>query len=156
MANPKSVAYVVMPPGHGKSYMHTRIPRLVEADSIFDCRGDETLEKLRKEARATGNWSRYDSEWANRIAVRLTEHRWILMVPANSVGQIVGEKCLGQFQLTNDAWDANVACRGKSNLDYEYARLRSPQVQYFQSNNDLSETVIAVSIQWLKADNLGL
>jgi len=125
----------------------------VEADSIFDCRGDETLKKLRKEARATGSWGKYDSEWAHRIPVRLTKHRWVLMVPSDSVGKIVGENCLGHFQLTNDPWDANIACRGKNNQDYEYARLRSPQVQYFQCNNDLNDKVITVSTQWLGANN---
>jgi hypothetical protein len=143
------LAYIVMPPGHGKSFLHAEIYGLVEADSIYDCRGDEALADARSIARHTGVWARYDKKWSERLTVRLTGHRWVIMVPSKTIGEIMGGTHLGTLQLADDQWNKNLKTRGKTCSDYGYARCTDPDTRFFEDNVSLTNWVLLTSSQWL-------
>jgi len=145
----KYVAYIVMPPGHGKSHYHDKIPGLVEADTLYNYRGDEELSVLRTNARITGNWEKYDRQWAARILPHLTGNFWIVMVPSDTVGEMLGGTLLTKIQLDDHQWSENLKHRGKSVRDYEYARLTGSDVQFFKTNVEIESHIQDVIKSWM-------
>jgi len=143
------VAHIVMPPGHGKSYYHVKIPGLVEADTIYNYRGDEELSLLRTDARQTGNWEHYDRQWAARILPQLTGNFWIIMVPSDTVGQMLGGTLLTKIQLRDSQWSENLKQRGKSVKDYEYVRLKGSDVHFFETNIEVESHLQDVIKDWM-------
>jgi hypothetical protein len=143
------IGFVIMPPGCGKSHYHTKIPGLIEADSVYDCRGNPFLHNLRNKARETGNWKEYDKAWANEIKLRLTGHLWVIMVPSMSVGIALGAQHLSCLTLDENVWNKNLEVRGKTSDDYQYALndlgggLRCP------SNESLKEHLFTTAQTWM-------
>jgi len=150
------ITYIVMPPGHGKSHYHNKVPGLVEADTIYNYRGDAELSFLRTMARETGYWEEYDRQWANRILPRLVGNLWIVMVPSDPVGQPLGGTLLTKVQLTEYQWSENLKKRGKSTKDYEYAKLTGPDVHFFDTNIEVEshlQDVIRIWMSTLPVEN---
>jgi len=145
-----NIAYLVLPPGHGKSWRHNSTLGLIEADSIFDCRGDKELKLLRSAARKSNNWGKYDKEWSIRILARLTPHKWIVMVPACAIGELLSPVCLGVFQLDPVEWDENLTHRGKTHVHYEYTRETQVEPTQVKDNKELDEIIKDVCSAWLK------
>jgi len=143
------IAHIVMPPGHGKSHHHNKIPDLVEADTIYNYRGDAELSSLRTIARETGNWVKYDRQWADRILSRLIGNFWIVMVPSDIVGQLLGSTLLTKVQLTEHQWSENLKKRGKSTNDYDYAKLTGPDVHFFNTNVEVESHLQDVIRTWM-------
>jgi len=143
------VAHIVMPPGHGKSHYHNRMPGLVEADTIYNYRGDTELSFLRTVARRTENWEEYDRQWANRILSKLSGNFWIIMVPSDTVGQLLGGTLLTKIQLTDHQWNENLKKRGKSVQDYEYARLTGSDVHIFNTNIEIESHIQDIIKAWM-------
>jgi hypothetical protein len=143
------IGYIVMPPGHGKTYHHGSIQELYEADQICDCRGDETLAMLREEARRVGYWGYYDEEWSSRISRRLKNTPCVIMVPAVSIGERIGGTHLGTAQLRDKQWQENINLRGKTVSDYEYARQVGSEVINFDTNEQLSSWLRETAYQWV-------
>lgn len=142
------VGYVVMPPGHGKSYYHVRIQDLIEADSLYNCRGDESLKDLRLIARTTGEWAEYDDAWASRLVPLIPLRCCIILVPSATVGDAIGATHLGSVQLSDSQWATNLENRGKTVADYAYARLSGPGVAMFHTNFDLQSWLLAKLFSW--------
>lgn len=144
------IGFLVLPPGHGKSYHHSSIPGLVEADTIYDCRGDDELKELRLRARITSDWSNYDEAWASRIKVIIGDNNWVIMVPNRAIGDKLNGTCLGIGQLSNNQWDINLKKRGKTSRDYEYSRQIGPEVVTFETNLDLHDWIVTKVNKWFE------
>jgi len=144
------IGFLVLPPGHGKSYHHSSIPGLIEADTMYDCRGDDELKELRLRARITSDWSNYDEAWANRLKSIVKDDNWVIMVPNRAIGDRLNGTCLGIGQLSNDQWDVNLKKRGKTSKDYEYGRQIGLDVTTFETNLDLHEWIVTRANKWLK------
>jgi hypothetical protein len=150
MSELSKLGFVVLPPGHGKSHHHGMLPGLIEADTVFNCKGTPALAALRKVAKETGNWETYDFLWANMIANRLTQHRWVIMVPSKSIGELLNGVYLGSGQLSDPQWEQNLRSRQKGLGAYEYCRLTDSDVEKFNSNDALSNWLLTVSMLWLE------
>lgn len=145
----RNIGYIVLPPGHGKSFHHNSIVGLVEADSIYDCRGDAELSKLRSIARKMDDWHNYDVAWASRISARLTLHRWVVMVPNESIGRLMGGTYMGSAVLERDQWTTNLERRGKTPDDYSYCIDGLIINRTFSTNEGLSSWLKFVVNCWL-------
>lgn len=137
-----------MPPGHGKSHYHNKLPGLVEADSVYCYRGDKELSILRTIARLTGQWEEYDKQWAARTLARLEGNLWIVMVPSVSVGQNLGGQLLTKIQLDDKQWAENLKSRNKTIIDYEYARLHGDDVHHFGTNLEVESWMQDIIKAW--------
>lgn len=149
IARRQDVAHIVMRPGHGKSYNHLKIRGLVEADSVVNCKANETLQFLRRIAKCTGKWEEYDSHWANMISERLTPHRWVVLVPSASVGTLLGAISLGTAELEVGVWTENLRSRGKRPNDYSWSTYDPDSAQIFHSNKDLSDWILRIADKWI-------
>jgi hypothetical protein len=120
-----SVAYLVMPPGHGKSYLQARIPNLLEADTLTPNKATPLLRELREEAKRGQDWAHYDREWTRELKTRIPLGRWVVMVPAREVGVEAGWVYLGtlvlertqwvsNFMKRPDSWEKHIKCRERA------------------------------------------
>lgn len=150
-SHPDQVGYVVMPPGHGKSYLHSPALRLLEADTLIDCKGTPFLRVLREEAKKTGDWDRYDREWGMEITKRLPRGKVVVMVPSHRVGVLSGWTCLSAVTLTDEAWSLNLTNR-QGSIE-KYSQCRSMALAHgglvFSSNRDLSAHVLTAARNWV-------
>lgn len=119
-------AFIVMPPGHGKSMLHSPARNLYEADQLVPYVNDEHLTKLRKEAKAAGNWDLFDQEWGAQLALRLPSNS-ILMVPHRNIGMAAGLTYLGACYLHTSTWTENLKNRKGSVEKYRSCRYDAEQ-----------------------------
>jgi len=136
--NKKRIAYVVLPPGHGKSYHAARDSKLLEADVVYHPSRSFQLSAMREEAKTTNDWTQFDKRWGQLLTERLEEDS-LIMVPSITIGQ--GEKWLylGSAALNFDQWKQNLENRKGTTLKYrtlwESAALTG---NVFTSNLDLT------------------
>jgi hypothetical protein len=145
-----SIGYIVLPPGHGKSYRHSPLRNLLEADSLVPCKSTTSLIIARKKAKLHGNWLEYDTLWASMILETLPPGRVVLMVPTNSVGISLGGTFLGAAVLNLTVWSNNLKNRVGDPVKYasvrEEALLGGARV--FESNEELTEWVDRTVTNW--------
>jgi len=144
----RELAYIVMPPGHGKSYNHLSVPGLIEADTVYNCKGDSELQLLRKTAKSSAEWDEYDTQWAQRLLNAIPGGRWVVMVPSQDVGEKLGAVCLGNARLCREVWAENLESRGKIPEDYNWGTARDEDCTMFTSNNDLQMWLRAITDAW--------
>jgi hypothetical protein len=143
------LAYIVMPPGHGKSYHHNALEGLLEADSVYNCKSDKELAALRKAAKTTGEWETYDAEWAKRLLPLFPKRPCVIMVPSEDVGDALGAIWLGSAQLSEPQWAENLAKRSRTPADYDWGTLRGNDSLLFTNNNDLSTWLLYTAEAWM-------
>jgi hypothetical protein len=114
----KCMGYVVLPPGHGKSYYHAKFEGIYEADTVWPYNATPELIALRKDAWSTGDWGKYDSLWADGIMSHMPADTIVLMVPAHSVGVLVAQKFIFSAVLSLEAWERNLRFRKGSVAKY--------------------------------------
>ena len=116
-----SVGYVVLPPGHGKSYRHDEGKGLLEADTVVPCKSTDELKHLRSVAKVTNDWAAYDRAWARDLNGKLsaTTCRLIVMVPHESVGEAAGWIPCGGILLEEKTWSLNFSQRQDSAAKYK-------------------------------------
>lgn len=147
-----NIAYVVMPPGHGKSYLHRGVKGFLEADTIVYCKGTEKLRTLRQEAKAVGEWDVYDAEWVRELCEALQEERRrvVVAVPSDEVGVRAGWTRLGGIVLEKSQWALNFAERKDSHHKHEQcweeAHLKGAILA--RSNLEVERWVRAVVTEW--------
>jgi len=105
-SNSKNLAYIVLPPGHGKSVLHNPSVMLFEADQLVNYKDIPTLVRLRKEARVCGDWSQFDFAWGLLLAKNCPDGG-VVMVPHTAVGQAMSATKLGSIWLDMDNWRCN-------------------------------------------------
>jgi len=146
------VAFVVVPPGHGKSFLHGGFPGLVEADSVINNKGNSELTSLRIEARRSGMWDTYDKHWSACIQSRLTRAPWVVMVPAYAVGAAAGWTYLGGAALDKLVWEQNL--RGRKGSVAKYQGTWDDAVKHsarFCSDNDqVNSHIVGLAIMWIE------
>lgn len=147
-----TVAYIVLPPGHGKSYLHLRIEGLLEADTLIPCRSTPLLSDLRTKAKQSGRWEDYDREWAREIKEVLPAKRCVLMVPSGDVGKLLGNKCLLKGVLTPPQWKENLASRGDSVVKYQWAweSALAEGAQLYSTNEELEQQILERTSKWTR------
>ncbi|QHD64781.1 putative nucleocapsid [Plasmopara viticola lesion associated mymonavirus 1] len=137
--------FIVLPPGHGKSMLHSPIDGIIEADTIVPCKSTDTLVALRAEARATGNWKAYDAEWVRLIKLKLPNYPCVILVPTFAVGNAGDWSDLGGAVLEMNQWIANLANRGEEPGWYIAAyndTLMYCDTVPFSTNEELHEWVL--------------
>jgi hypothetical protein len=144
------LAYIVLPPGHGKTTRHGTPSYLLEADTLVPCRSTPTLNNLRTEAKKTNTWEEYDKEWARLLKEALGEQKAIIMVPSQSVGEALGAKFLGTGVLIEEVWEQNLSSRGDSAEKFRWSYDPIINTSYYlaQSNADLSQWILSVCEEW--------
>jgi len=151
-------AYIVLPPGHGKSYHHLWIPYLYEADSILNCRATSYLAELRELAKYTGDWGPYDNEWTDQIRKHLPEAPYIIMVPDDSVGQKIAKECIFRGVLAHDAWSKNLEHRKGSVREYchWWEAVRKAGAVVYEGNDELNSAMRSRIYEWLATKNVDI
>lgn len=140
---------IIMPPGHGKTYLQSRIEGFYEADTVYDCRGDDALKAMRSKARKSGDWSEYDKEWSTRLSVRLPYDRCVLMIPNEGIAKELGAALLAKVQLSDEQWAENLIPREKSIRHYGYSRLSGDGITSLETNKQVTEFVTGVVEHWI-------
>jgi hypothetical protein len=135
------IGCIVMPPAHGKSHLHGFIPNVLEADSVFNCKGTTELAILQRRAKETDDWLEYDIKWMDQVLTRLPQAPCILLVPSPSIAVIIRAPILGRLQLEDYPWQLNLNSRAKVVADVEYSRQSGDDVLKFHSNGAISITV---------------
>lgn len=148
------IAFIVMPPGHGKSYLHTSIPGLVGIDDIVQCRSTPELSRLRSEAKASGDWSHYDALYAKVFLTRLTAGRWVVMVPAKELGLALGGKHILSAILDDSEWGRNLEHRSATMDKYKPYRdtISKDECLLFFNNATLAKVVHIAAKDWLSGE----
>jgi hypothetical protein len=147
MAN---LAFIVMPPGHGKSHLHQMLPYLFEADGLVDCKATESLRVERKLAKTTGEWGVYNTLWCSALMQALPDGPTVLLVPERNIGDIIGGIYLGSHALHFKAWAANLEGRKGSIKEYLdiWALAVNDNGKLHTSNSDLMTSVIEQATEW--------
>ncbi len=106
------VRAIVLPPGHGKSFMTgLGLPTsLREADKIYDCKETEELALLRLSAKRHADWRLYDNLLCHELHIR-TEETDIIMIATDTLAIRLGIEIIGYFPLTLETWCENMAER---------------------------------------------
>jgi len=150
------IGFLVLPPGHGKSFLHKKLPGLLEGDSIVDCRKGP-LSALRDKAKASltttsQEWVNYDHLWAEMIQAALSPGRYVIMVPSISVGRTAGWTYLGSAALSLEQWKKNLMNRKGDSSKYQecYQQIKANGGQTFPLNQALENWVIQVTTSWMK------
>lgn len=146
----RRIGYLVIPPGCGKSHHHLKIPGLLEADGIFDCKGTPELKRLRAIAKETGDWTNYDAAWSVELLKRLPIGKCLIMVPHESIGQLIGGEYLGSAKLEEQQWALNLKCRGKRLEDYAYTATQIQHFRSFPSNDMMSNWIMTYARSHLR------
>lgn len=147
-----NIAFVVMPPGHGKSFYHNPSLGIIEADTLVPCRSTIGLLTLRTEAKRTDNWVSYDMLWTTLLTEALKDYTnpIILLVPSAKVGHHGGWVDLGGLLLSEPCWERNFQHRPDSHVKWipcwETERGRGGQV--CASNSELSTRLTAKLDFW--------
>lgn len=143
----KEFAYVVLPPGHGKSYLHRQIPGVYEADSLVNCRATPKLSELRANAKLSGKWDEYDKEWVEELKAVLPEDLLVIMVPDHSIGKLLTHNFIFAGVLDHKAWAKNLEHRKGSVEEYRtwWQNVYDSGAEKFESNQD-SEAALKSSI----------
>jgi hypothetical protein len=148
------IAYIVLPPGHGKSFWHLYVPGLLEADSVFPCRATQILSDLRTQAKKSGEWDQYDEEWSNQLKTRIEkgEERAVVMVPSWKVGEKAGWTDLGTLLLTKEVWAKNFDLRKDTHEKHEECWQEGYErgAQVYESLWELGEEIKKRADQWLR------
>jgi hypothetical protein len=150
------IGFVVMPPGHGKSYRHLSLPGLVEADTLVDCKATENLRRERVRAKEIGYWKEYDNIWANAIAEKLEDGaRYVVMVPAIEVGEVLGWTYLGSAVLSDIQWEVNTKSRPGFFAKWGWIKRKSLEdgAIQLQSNDDLTNWLANITKEWMGLEN---
>jgi hypothetical protein len=150
------IGYIIMPPGHGKSHHHCRLPGLIEADSIFNCKGTSELKELRSEAKRTNDWRVYDHHWVSELYKGLGSTRYVVMVPVKNVGEEMNATYLGSLRLIDKQWNKNLRKRGKAVKDYLYCLNNDDEYELCRTNDELEATLLGIAVDWLHYDNKAL
>lgn len=149
-SSPAESAYIVLPPGHGKSWHHQRFHFLYEADSVVNCKGTDQLAQKRIVAKQTGDWRDYDLTWTNELKKRLPDTPYLIMVPSDSVGQLLADKCIFKGVLSIGQWEQNLSTR-KGSVD-KYSKWREEVLnsgaKLFDTNDALNTALYAVINMW--------
>jgi len=145
------IACIVLPPGHGKSFNHGKLPGLLEADKVFDCKGSERLCVLRTQAKLDGKWGDYNREWAVEIVLRLPPDRCVVMVPSFEVAKEISCLCLGALALKEEVWARNLAGRQGDTDKYRECWMRAcDEGLTLASNDELNEQLHLGAKMWLR------
>jgi len=149
------IGFLVLPPGHGKSFLHKKLPGLLEGDSIVDCRTG-LLSSLRDNAKASSSpmsqeWANYDHLWSEMIQAALSPGKYVIMVPSISVGRAAGWIYLGSAALTLEQWKENLQTRKGDPIKYHecYQQIKANGGQIFPSNKALETWVTQVATTWI-------
>nr|WSP06972.1 hypothetical protein [Gnomoniopsis castaneae chrysovirus 1] len=150
----QTVGYMVLPPGHGKSYMMSKelgSYGLVEADGVIDCRGTQELSDLKDAAQVSGNWSQYDNLWSSEINSKIKGKRCVVMVPSSTVGEAGGWHKVGTYLLTLDAWAANLMTRKGDMYKYrkQYSQAQLDGGRVFKDMDGLIAQVTKDAVQFM-------
>lgn len=137
------VGYVVLPPGHGKSYMHGKIDGVYEADTLINCKATETLRQLRKQAKMTDEWTDYDSAWTSLIKEVLPDDTQVILVPDDRVGVKFCQSCIFRGVLTQTAWEENLRNRKGSTVEYNrwWTNVKDAGAVTYESNLELENAL---------------
>jgi hypothetical protein len=137
------MAYVVLPPGHGKSHLHQKIEGLYEADTLVNCKATQELADLRKTAKETNGWHDYDHAWVKEIKKVLPDDLRIIMVPADTVGRLVTGYRLFSGVLKEEAWTKNLKNRKGSVEEYHeyWVQIYAEGADLYGCNEDLEHAL---------------
>lgn len=118
--NAKLSGYIVMPPGTGKTttLASEHLPNVIEADQACNFRRSDSLMRLRKAARATGEWASFNAAWVHELRHALEPGR-VILVPDAEIGELLGAQYLGTVCLNPAMWVQNLLSRGDHPGDYK-------------------------------------
>lgn len=153
-ANENNIGFIVLPPGHGKSHLHSPTRHIFEADSLVPYNSSTKLQELRKAAKISGNWSEYDAEWTSCLAAKLPKTRCILLVPSQSVGKAAHWTDLGGAVLTLTQWSLNLQNRPYGIWKYYslWCEVDRTYRNRFADNTHLQSALLAYAGKWIAGD----
>lgn len=143
-------AFVVLPPGHGKSHLHQLYPYLYEADTLVNCKATDALKTLRKDAKMSGEWEIYDKEWVAELEKVMPVGPVVIMVPSHSVGLLLKAEFIFAGVLALDQWARNLENRKGSIEEYAWCRdqVKAIGAQTYESNADLQAEIMDAVEFW--------
>lgn len=155
---PFGICYAVLPPGHGKSFLHAKYTYFFEADSIFNCKGSSELVRLRSVAKYTGNWREYDEHWMDlvkshleRLILPTVKEPICILVPADSVGLMVSPICIFRGVLGAKQWSVNLRNRkGDINKYHIYwSAVLEAGAGIYEKNEELESSILRAYNKWI-------
>jgi len=149
-----TLGYIILPPGHGKSYLHDPTIDLYEADSVVPNKATKELREKRKRAKITGDWSDYDTCWATLLVKALPEDG-VVLVPADQVGQAIRAVRLGACYLDESVWAENFRDRPDTAEKHIAAWEEAKRLGTFmRTNRDTTHWVHSLVNAWAVREQL--
>lgn len=145
------VGYIVLPPGHGKTYRHNPRMNLLEIDSLVHYKATPELVDYRKRAKETHCWGDYDKLRASLVCPLLPDEKCVVMVPSYLVGSVSGWQFLGGAALSKGQWEENMKNRSDDTKQWEYAweAVISSGGEVIENNNDLDSWIEETRTNWV-------
>lgn len=142
--------YIVLPPGHGKSFRHKMIPNYIDAEALVACRATRELTKLRSEAKLSGNWTEYDKLWAAKLEKVLPTGRFVIGVPSDSIGQLLNGTFVFAGVLEDSQWTKNLQDRKGSIAEYRqyWQHVRDLGAGVYPDNESLDQAIKDAIDEW--------
>jgi hypothetical protein len=147
--------YVVLPPGHGKSYYHKKFKGIYEADSLAPYNATKELVELRKRAKQSGDWTEYDKLWSVQVINAMPDDTIVIMVPSREIGELVAKSHVFSGVLEHVAWAENLKGRKGSIKEYAYSwdAARASGAKVYMTNEQLEIALWQSIIQFRSQEN---
>lgn len=142
--------YIVLPPGHGKSFRHKKIPNYIDAEALVACRATRELFWLRSEAKRSGNWTAYDKLWAAKLEEVLPTGRFVIGVPSDSIGKLLNGNLIFAGVLEDFQWAQNLQDRKGSIAEYRHywQQVRDLGADIYSDNESLDQAIKDAIDEW--------
>jgi ABC-type cobalamin/Fe3+-siderophores transport system ATPase subunit len=115
---------VVLPTGHGKTTLHQSIPGIYDAGELVMSK--ETLRSIRRNARASGDWTEFDEYWLSEVRKHLPKDLKCLLLPSHIFAQKCGLLVAATFILPLEVIEDVITTRPKAGRE-ETLRNRSEE-----------------------------
>lgn len=104
------VAYIVVPPGTGKTALCRAVDTVREANGVCDFTAVPQLMTVRERAAVTGDWSVFNRAWAVQLRARC-EDGDVILVPDAVIGELMGAQFIGAYCLSINEWRGRFGAR---------------------------------------------
>lgn len=143
--------YIVLPPGHGKSFRHKTIPNYFDVEAFVGPRTTRGLARLRSKAKQSGDWAEYDKLWATKLEEVLPTGRFVLGVPSDSIGQLLNGTRIFAGVLEDSQWAENLQNRKGSIAEYRnyWQHVKDLGAETYPDNESLDQAIKdAIDVWW--------
>lgn len=143
-------AYIVLPPGTGKSHLIKSGLGAKEADDLHQPCDAERLKLLRRAARVSGNWALHNREWCLSMLGSVKDGD-VVLVPDDDIGELMGGIRLGAYCVQRRVWVSNLKQRGEGAQPYQECYDRCAKIgNEYRDNTALGLAVRSDCEEWTR------